>query len=809
MNSTQRYSSLLCALIAASSCAHAAPFIFPNGDFESEYLVSWNNFSGDGTFLFLDESTGGNPNGYGIIDHGDNDGGYGILVSNSNAPLPIANIGTGLKVGRTYTFSQDMIILPGISAGPGTNIGGLKVDFYSGTTLIGNSGDLRPALIGDGTAWETYTFNVTIPSGTDGLTAALLWGAGSVIGFDNVRVNDTPVPAPTSIPNGSFEVAAGDSWGNNSAGGTFNTSFPTGHARMADVSASGGFAVLVSNSDAVMPLSELGLAPGKSYKFSQDMIRFSGPNLGAFKVDFFNGDAPTGSTGNQTPTLIGDGSTWQTYYFDVAIPINATGIKVVLVAGAASDVGFDNVTYDPTPLVVGPITEIPNGDFEIAGGDDWFSDFGGGTFAFSYASSGGNTGGYGVINHSASNTGYGVLVTNTNAIIPLSGLGLTPGQAYNFSQDMKIFSGSNIGGMKVEFYRVGTKISDTGDLRVPVISPGTSWHTYNYDVLIPSGTDGIKVVCLWGSASVVGFDNVTYNPTPIVVSPISNSGFELGSAGWPFYGANTTASFHTTLGNPNGYARMVNTGGGWGVFVANGGAIIPLTSLGISVGETVTFRQDMKIFSGSNMGKFKLEFYNGTAKISESEKLTPLIGDGSTWETYTYDFLIPSGINGVKIVLVAGISSTVGYDNIGIGASPTNDFASWISGFTAVGSLSGFNDDADHDGISNGLENFFGTDPGKFSKGLVVTAHTSSTFVFTHQQNASPASDLSAPAYRWSTDLQSFHASGVSNGGGTTTVIFSAATNTPSAGITTVTATITGAEVPTSLFVKVGVSQNP
>jgi hypothetical protein len=308
---------------------------------------------------------------------------------------------------------------------------------------------------------------------------------------------------------------------------------------------------------------------------------------------------------------------------------------------------------------------------------------------------------------------------------------------------------------------------------------------------------------------VVGFDNVTFNPTPIVVSPISNSGFELGAAGWAFYQANTSVSFPATSGNPNGYARMVNTGGGYGVLVANGNTSISLGALGISVGETVTFRQDMKLFSGTNIGKFKLEFYNGTAKISESEKLTPLIGDGSTWETYTYDFLIPTGTSGVKIVLVAGISSTVGYDNIGIGAPPTNDFASWIGGYPGVGGLTGFNDDADHDGTANGLENFFGTNPSSFTRGLSAGAVTGNTFVFTHPQNASPASDLSAPAYRWSTDLQTFHANGASNGGGTTTVTFSAVTNTPSAGITTVSATITGTVVPTSLFVHVGVTQNP
>lgn len=809
---------VLCGLLAAAVSAHAAPVLFPNGDFEIDFLEDWAEVSGGGAFFFDDKTTGGNPAGYAIIDHDEQTAGFGILVSNSDNPLPIANIGSGLQVGRTYTFSQDMIILPGFSSGmPGTNIGGFKVDFFSGPNLIGSTGDIFPTPIGDVSQWQTYTFDVTLPTGTDGIKVVLLWGQGSVIGFDNVQVNDTPVPAPSSIPNGDFEIAEGDSWGNNSEGGTFNITFPAGpggnpggYARIEDITSSGGFAILVSNTDAIMPLTELGLDPGQSYKFSQDMILFSGPNLGALKVDFFNGDALIGSTGEQTPTLIGTGSSWETYDLEVAVPINATGIKVIVVAGAASDVGFDNITYDPTPLVVGPITEIPNGDFEN-GGANWSSVSGfGGTFSFNYPAFGGNPSGFGVIDHSAPNTGFGVLIANTNGIIPLSGLGLNPGQAYTFSQDMKILSGNNIGGLKVEFYHLGNMVSDTGDLFLPVISPGTEWHTYRYNVSIPLGVDGIKVVCLWGNASVVGFDNITYSSTPIVVPPISNAGFELGGAGWAFFQDGTGASFPATNGNPNGHARMVNSGTGWGVLVANGGSIIPLSTLGISVGETVAFKQDMRLFSGSNIGRFKVEYYNSAGtKLSELEKITPLIGDGSTWETYNYDFLIPAGTTGIKIVLVAGIGSDVGYDNIGIVGPPADDFASWISGFPAVGSLTGFYDDADDDGIPNGLENFFGTDPSVSSKGLVVAAVTNNNLVFTHPQNPNPASDVSTAAYSWSTDLQTFHADGASNGAGTTTVSFSAQTNTPSTSTTTVTATITGAVIPQKLFVKVGVSQNP
>jgi len=97
------------------------------------------------------------------------------------------------------------------------------------------------------------------------------------------------------------------------------------------------------------------------------MLLLSGTNIGGFKVDFFNGNNLVSSTGDQFPDLIGDGSTWETYAFEVAIPTGANGIKVVPLWGAGSSVGFDNIMLDPTPI---PAPPILNADFEM-GGTNW------------------------------------------------------------------------------------------------------------------------------------------------------------------------------------------------------------------------------------------------------------------------------------------------------------------------------------------------------------------------------------------------------------------------------------------------------
>ena len=143
-----------------------------------------------------------------------------------------------------------------------------------------------------------------------------------------------------------------------------------------------------------------------------------------------------------------------------------------------------------------------------------------------------------------------------------------------------------------------------------------------------------------------------------------------------------------------------------------------------------------------------------------------------------------------------------GIEALGLGP---NTFSRWIAGFPGVGALTGFNDDPDGDGNKNGLENFFGTSPSVFTTGVIAGTKSANTFTFTHPQNPTLASDVSA-AYRWSKDLATFNATGATDLDGTS-VTFVATPGTPAPGITTVTATVTG--TPTArLFLRVEVMQN-
>jgi hypothetical protein len=160
-----------------------------------------------------------------------------------------------------------------------------------------------------------------------------------------------------------------------------------------------------------------------------------------------------------------------------------------------------------------------------------------------------------------------------------------------------------------------------------------------------------------------------------------------------------------------------------------------------------------------------------------------------------------------------GATTSANIDNVLVtvisdgGTGGGNDFSSWISGYE-VGSLTGPEDDADGDGVSNAIENFFGTDPSSFSAGLAaaqVNSGTGTSFEFTHPMNDSPASDLTA-VYKWTADLQSaFLNDGDEDGNGTTVTFVQ---GTPANGEVTVTANVSGTD-PGQIFVTVDVTQNP
>ena len=153
---------------------------------------------------------------------------------------------------------------------------------------------------------------------------------------------------------------------------------------------------------------------------------------------------------------------------------------------------------------------VPGGTFDES--DPAFPDItnspasGGGTFVFSFPQTGGNPGGYAKIDGTASGSGWAVIVLGNSTPIDLATLGLAPNVPCTFLMDMKIASGSTIGGLKVESWGPAGKISDTGEVR-PASGTG-NWVTYSFPFTPAPSATGVKIVPLWGANSVVDYDNV-------------------------------------------------------------------------------------------------------------------------------------------------------------------------------------------------------------------------------------------------------------------------------------------------------------
>jgi hypothetical protein len=110
-----------------------------------------------------------------------------------------------------------------------------------------------------------------------------------------------------------------------------------------------------------------------------------------------------------------------------------------------------------------------------------------------------------------------------------------------------------------------------------------------------------------------------------------------------------------------------------------------------------------------------------------------------------------------------------------------------------------FTADPDGDGLDNGVEAWFGTNPAVSNGGLKEVSKSGGLFTFRHPETGSPLTDVTG-SYQWSLDLVTWNAPGTV---GDTTVTISATPNDPAAGTTKVVADTTGSAVtPAQLFLR-------
>lgn len=103
---------------------------------------------------------------------------------------------------------------------------------------------------------------------------------------------------------------------------------------------------------------------------------------------------------------------------------------------------------------------------------------------------------------------------------------------------------------------------------------------------------------------------------------------------------------------------------GFAAIEAFGGAEKTFASLGLAPGDTFIIQLDMKILEGSNIGGVRLVGPAAWEAPSLGLQRPAIIGDGSTWETYSIPIEVPASPAQARFTFLWGFNSKVAYDNV-------------------------------------------------------------------------------------------------------------------------------------------------
>jgi hypothetical protein len=176
------------AAVALTTSATAMAGTVPNGDFESG-LDSWGLEVGGGS-AFSHSTTGGNPDGYLVMDN--TSAVWGGVAVSTDDPAGSVLGDFGVTAGETINVTWDMKAVSGPGGG-----GGIKLESWNEGGFMNTPGDQFFATTSD---WQSYSYSYTIDPGATRLKIVLLGiNADSVMGYDNVCINGctaaVPVPA--------------------------------------------------------------------------------------------------------------------------------------------------------------------------------------------------------------------------------------------------------------------------------------------------------------------------------------------------------------------------------------------------------------------------------------------------------------------------------------------------------------------------------------------------------------------------------------------------------------------------------------
>lgn len=234
-------------------------------------------------------------------------------------------------------------------------------------------------------------------------------------------------------------------------------------------------------------------------------------------------------------------------------------------------------------------------------------------------------------------------------------------------------------------------------------------------------------------------------------------------------------------------------------FVKNGAGTLELTGLNTYTGGT-TVNEGVLAVNGTalpDLGTLVID--GGKVAPTGTEVVSKLFFGAAEQVPGTYG---ATG-SGAQFIDNDHFSGSAGVVKVGL------TYGSWIAGYPGAAGAPGFNQDADFDGIPNGVEHVLGTDPSASSSALTQVSGSTNTVTFRHTRTNSLGLDVT-PSYQWSADLNDWRDSGVANTAGTiATIVPTTITDTSSPDNDVVEVVTTASGTPSArIFVRLVATSN-